>query len=83
MKINRNALDRLASEVRDEINNHVYSMKIVSIDFDEITSGDLIPGYTVRTEGGSAKDRLMLAKHIIQVMRRHVRQLDNRYIATA
>ena len=83
MRINRNALNRLASEVRDEINNRVDSMKIISIDFDDITSNDLIPGYTVRTEGGSAKDRLMLAKHIIQVMGRHKRQLENRYIAAA
>ncbi|WP_407530433.1 hypothetical protein [Methylobacterium oryzisoli] len=81
MKINRNALDRLASEVRAEINNRVDSVKIISIDFDNITNSALYPGYTARTEGGSAKDRLMIAKYIIQVMGRHMRQLESRYIA--
>ncbi|WP_407530249.1 hypothetical protein [Methylobacterium oryzisoli] len=81
MKIDRDVLDHLASEVRDEINSRSGLMRIISIDFDLIERNDRFPAYTVRTEGGSAKDRLKLAKHIIEVMGRHMRQLENRYVA--
>ncbi|WP_410823531.1 hypothetical protein [Methylobacterium oryzisoli] len=81
MNFDHNTLNRIASEIRAEINSRAGHIKIVAIEFAEIGGGGQPPACTIKTAGGTVKERLKFAQNVIEAMGRHKRQLETRSAA--
>ncbi|WP_407530254.1 hypothetical protein [Methylobacterium oryzisoli] len=74
MPLDQSVLTRVASLIRDEINDRHEMIKIIAIHFDTLSDRSSFPSYRVETCGGTAEDRCKLAAAIVEAMNRYMRQ---------